>query len=148
MAETLGSLCDKLTVVKLKQWHAEEADKLRSLAEQEKQLQEEIGEYLDAAVRGDIPLKRLTFDANKIYKSEGNFVGEIIGNIGEVFSLLVNINCALWHEQEKVYDFEKVPVKEKNNVVKNLANLNLERNKCIDQINSQLRIMIENKYRQ
>lgn len=148
MAETLGSLCDKLTVVILKQWHTEEADKLRSLAEQEKQLQEEIGEYLNAAVRGDIPLKRLTFDANKIYKSEGNIVDEIFGNIGEVFSLLVNINCALWHEQEKVYDFEKVPSEEKNNVVKKLAKLNLERNKCIDQINSQLRIIVENKKKQ
>jgi hypothetical protein len=46
------------------------------------------------------------------------------------------VNCRLWHEQEKVYDFEKIPVDEKDKVVKNLALMNLERNKCIDKINS------------
>ena len=32
MAETLGSLCDKLTVVKLKQFHADDPQRLESLA--------------------------------------------------------------------------------------------------------------------
>jgi hypothetical protein len=38
MAETLGSLCDKLTIVKLKQWHSEDAARLQSLGLQEQQL--------------------------------------------------------------------------------------------------------------
>ena len=39
MAETLGSLCDKLTIVKLKQWHSLRApSRLESLAAQEEQL--------------------------------------------------------------------------------------------------------------
>ena len=41
MAETLGMLCDQLTVVKLKQFHAENEEKLKSLQKQAQQLQEE-----------------------------------------------------------------------------------------------------------
>ncbi len=55
-----------------------------------------------------------------------------------MISELSHINCSLWHEQERVYDFESVPVNEKDMVVKKLAILNLERNKCIDEINRQL----------
>jgi len=32
MAETLGSLCDKLTIVKLKQFHTGDVQRLESLA--------------------------------------------------------------------------------------------------------------------
>jgi hypothetical protein len=64
-------------------------------------------------------------------------VKEIHGKIGEVFSQLADVNCKLWHEQEKVYEFETVPVDQKDTVVKLLALLNLERNKCIDAINLQ-----------
>ncbi|MBP1679366.1 MAG: hypothetical protein H6Q29_1277, partial [Bacteroidetes bacterium] len=38
------------------------------------------------------------------------------------------------HCQERVYDFERVPLQEKDGVVKQLAVLNLERVKCVDQI--------------
>ncbi len=143
MGETLGSLCDKLTVVKLKQWHTEKQDKLKSLRTQEKQLQQEINEFITAAVTGKIPADRLTFASYKVYKKEGNIVAEVTGTIGEVFSKLVDINCRLWHEQEKTYDFESVPVEEKDKVVKRLALLNLERNQCIDNIDKQFRVVIE-----
>jgi hypothetical protein len=138
MAETLGSLCDKLTIVKLKQWHSNDTEKLTSLGIQEKQLREEINEFMNAAISGQIPINRLIFAANKVFKKEGNQVAEVQGNIGEVFSQLAAVNCKLWHEQEKVYEFEKVPVEQKDIVVKNLALLNLERNQCIDRIDKQL----------
>lgn len=145
MAETLGSLCDKLTIVKLKQWHSDnnDLDRLKSLDSQEKQLQEEINEFISAALGGYISVDRLTFAANKIYKKEGNEVRDISGSIGEVFSELARVNCELWHEQEKVYEFEKVAITEKDKVVKQLAVLNLERNRCIDQIDRQFRAAIE-----
>jgi hypothetical protein len=136
MAETLGMLCDKLTIVKLKQYHTEDKDRLTSLQKQCVQLQEEIDEYVSNAVRGNIPVERMTFDANKVFKTEGNAVEEVAGNFGAVMYQLADVNCRLWHEQEKVYEFEKVPVEEKDNVVKKLALLNLERNKCIDRINT------------
>ena len=143
MAETLGSLCDKLTIVKLKQWHSEDSAKLVSLAEREDQLINEIDEFASAAIGGEIPTDKLTFAANKIYKTNGNAIKRIDGNIGEVFSQLIEVNCKLWHEQEKVYEFDKVPVEQKDMVVKQLALLNLERNQCIDQIDKRLCAFVE-----
>jgi hypothetical protein len=134
MAETLGSLCDKLTVVKLKEWHADDPARVESLRKQEQQLQQEIAEYLAAAFAGAIPLERLTFAANKVYKKEGNPVPDVTGTIGEVFSHLADVNCRLWHTQERVYEFEKVQAEEKDQVIKQLAIQNLERTRCIDQI--------------
>jgi len=135
MAETLGMLCDKLTIVKLKQFHTEDVDRLNSLDKQATDLQNEIDAYISDAVTGKISPDKLTFEANKVFKKEGNEIASVQGNIAEVFYKLADINCRLWHEQEKVYDFEKVPVNEKDKVVKQLALLNLERNNCIDAIN-------------
>jgi len=145
MAETLGMLCDKLTIVKLKQYHSEDEARLKSLALQADQLQTEIDEYISDAVNGNLDTSRMTFAANKVFKKEGNEVAEVKGNFGEVFYQLADVNCRLWHEQEKVYEFESVPVDEKDKVVKQLALLNLERNKCIDAINELLVNKILNK---
>jgi len=136
MAETLGMLCDKLTIVKLKHYHTEDSARLASLDKQSAQLQAEINEYISDAVNGSIPPERMVFEANKVFKKEGNTVDEVNGNFGEVMYQLADVNCRLWHEQEKVYEFETVPPEEKDGVVKKLALLNLERNKCIDRINN------------
>ena len=137
MAETLGMLCDKLTIVKLKQYHTEDNERLKSLNNQAKQLQEEIDTYVADAISGNIPPGKLTFAANKVFKKEGNETKEVTGNIGSLFSQLADVNCKLWHEVEKGYDIENVPVEEKDKLVKMLAVLNLERNKCIDAIDAQ-----------
>lgn len=143
MAETLGALCDKLTIVKLKQWHSEDPVRLSSLNQQENQLIQEIDEYVERGISGQIPPDKLVFAANKVFKAEGNQVSEITGNLGAVFAELAHTNCALWHEQEKVYDFESVPAKEKDKVVKELAILNLKRNKCIDRIDTEFKSTID-----
>ena len=135
MAETLGSLCDKLTIVKLKQYHSDDAVKQASLARQEDQLINEIDVYLDDVVKQKIPAERLVFEANKVYKKQAEETAFIQGKIGEVFARLANVNCTLWHEQEKVYEFEKVLPGDKDKVIKNLAVLNLDRTRCIDKIN-------------
>jgi hypothetical protein len=145
MAETLGSLCDKLTVVNLKIWHSDDAAKLASLSGQAVNLQNEINEYVDSALKGEIPAERLTFASNKVYAKKGNEIDEIEGSIGLVFSKLAEVNCQLWHEQEKVYEFEKVPAEQKDVVVKGLAILNLKRNKCIDLIDRQFAGLVGNK---
>jgi hypothetical protein len=145
MAETLGMLCDKLTIVKLKQFHTEEESRLNSLATQSLQLQQEIDEYIVDAIQGKILPERMSFASNKVFKKEGNKVSEVNGNFGEVFYQLADVNCKLWHEQEKVYEFEKVAVEEKDKVVKQLALLNLERNKCIDAINEKFIQLIKKK---
>ena len=143
MAETLGSLCDKLTVVKLKQWHNEDDARKLSLDGQEKQLKNEIDEFIASAISGNIPVEKLSFASNKVYKKEGNVVEDVMGSVGEVFSELANTNCELWHEQEFVYEFEKVPADKKDHVVKRLALLNLKRTKCIDGIDNAFKSYIE-----
>lgn len=136
MAETLGMLCDKLSIVKLKEYHTDDAGRLESLKQQSKLLQDEINVYIEDAVSGRIPVENLTFKANKVYNKQNNTIGEVNGDFGGVIAQLAETNCKLWHEQEKVYEFEKVPVAEKDRVVKQLAVLNLERNECIDAINN------------
>jgi len=145
MAETLGSLCDKLTVVKLKQYHSEDKERLLSLQQQQDQLTDEIEEFILDAVNGLIPIDKLTFASNKVFKSQGNEIQEIKGTIGNVFGKLAEINCLLWHGQEKVYEFEKVPVSEKDKVVKELAILNLERTKCMNEIDATFVKLLEQK---
>jgi len=69
MAETLGSLIDKLTIANLKIWHAEDARNDRSLPDeirlaaadkvticnrQRNELVQEIDELFAAALRGDV----------------------------------------------------------------------------------------------
>ena len=143
MAETLGSLCDKLTTVKLKRWHSDDPDRLRSLAEQEKLLHQEIDELVGAAISGDIPPERLTFASNKVYKKDGNVVPEMLGSLGETFAQLADTVCKLWHVQEKVYEFEAIPTDQKDGVIKELAIVNLERNQCIDRLDEQFRKAVE-----
>lgn len=142
MAETLGSLCDKLTIVKLKQWHSEDEAKLKSLDGHEHLLVDEINEFMEKAIDGKIPPEKLTFASNKVYKGEGNLVADVSGNIGELMAQLATANCKLWHAQEKVYEFESVPIEQKDVVIKRLALLNLERNQCIDQIDRQFSFLI------
>ena len=143
MAETLGTLADKLTTVKLKLMHTDDPDRTRSLQAQERQLQDEMNELIGAAIAGEIPIERLTFAANKVYKKEGNAVPDFQGTIGEMFSQLAEVNCRLWHVQEKVYEFEQVPMNEKDDIIKQLAIVNLERNQCIDKLDQQFRDAVE-----
>ncbi|MFN2577937.1 MAG: hypothetical protein ABR607_09650 [Pyrinomonadaceae bacterium] len=142
MAETLGSLCDKLATVKLKLWHTDDAQRLESLRKQEQQLHHEIDEFMSSAISGQIPIERLTFAQNKVYKKEGNAVPEFNGSLGETFAQLAHTVCKLWHVQEKVYEFESVPLNQKDNVIKELAIVNLERNQCIDGLDQRFRELI------
>jgi len=138
MAETLGSLCDKLTIIKLKQWHSADKTRLKSLAGQETLLLEEIDQFVSDALAGRLREDRLTFQSNKIYKKKGNAVAEVTGAMGAVMAQLAGVNCRLWHEQEKVYDFEHVPDAEKGALMRQLAVLNLERNRCMEAIDRNL----------
>ncbi|MGY8656418.1 MAG: hypothetical protein ACKVJX_22605 [Verrucomicrobiia bacterium] len=142
MAETLGSLCDKLTIVKLKQFHTEDEDRLASLGGQETSLTAEIDQFLNAAIRGVVPAEKLIFAANKVVSASTKPIREIRGTIAGLISELARVNCELWHEQEKVYEFESVPANEKNTVVQRLAILNLERNACIDSIDQTLQRLV------
>jgi hypothetical protein len=146
MAETLGSLCDKLSIIKLKQWHTVEPSRKESLEVQERQLIAEIDEFVQGAISGAVPLERLTFASNKVHSMQRPAVQVTTGGLGQVFAQLAATNCELWHEQEKVYGFELVPADEKNGVVKRLALLNLERTECIDRIDHLFHLALESNF--
>lgn len=148
MAETLGMLCDKLTIIRLKEYHTTDQQKLDSLSDQASQLREEINEYIADAVSGQIDPARLTFSSNKVFKKGTMDFMALSDDFGGIFYQLSDINCQLWHEQEKVYEFEKVPSEEKDVVVKKLALLNIERNRCIDAINEGFSRLILQKNKQ
>ena len=113
---------------------------------QERQLCEEIDTFLSGAVSGVIAPDKLTFRANKVYKKQGNELGVLQADaLGAVFAELAKVNCDLWHEQEKVYEFAAVPVAQKDVVVKQLALLNLKRNQCIDAIDQVLVKIVQSK---
>ena len=138
MAETLGTLCDKLTIIKLKQWHSTDKARLKSLLGQESALVEEIDEFVANSLLGRVREGRLTFQANKVFNQTQFSQADIQGALGAVIAELAHVNCELWHEQEKVYDFEHVPDAQKGVLMKQLAVLNLKRNRCMEAIDRNL----------
>ena len=144
MAETVGSLVDKITIVKLKQWHCDTSLKEASLKKQEKDLILEMDSLVLSAISQNVKIENLKFDSNKVYKKEGNNVRLFEGGFADSVSNLSNINCELWHEQEKIYDFSSIPVENKDEVVNSIAILNLERTKLIEKIDNEF-ILLLNK---
>ena len=144
VAETLGSLCDKLTIVKLKQWHTEESEeaKQRDLDVQGGQLRDEIDAYLAAAASrgGEDDGGPLTCAAHKVFDLGDLVLKEVTGSLGVLMSELAEVNCDLWHEQEKVYEVQRNPESQKDAVavLGRLGSLNLTRTQCIDAINDSL----------
>ena len=127
--ETLGSLVDKLSIVKLKQFHTDDLNKQGNLGTQENLLIDEINNYICN------PPKNLVIPANKVYSGVKNFA--LQGTIGELIEKLIIINCDLWHAQEKVYDFVNVPVDKKDIVIQDIAALNIQRNHCMEAIDKE-----------
>ena len=72
---------------------------------------------------------------------------ESIKYIQKAYELNPNVNfdihLMMGMAYHQVYEFEKVPPEKKDKVVKQLALLNLERNKCIDLIDKQFRRVIK-----
>lgn len=141
--ETLGSLCDKLIIVKLKEIHTDvkEREKNEQLNSQEFALRDEINEYVADAISGKVPVENLYQPSHKVYS--GVVVPKyVFSSIGGTIAQLATVNCDTWHMQEKVYDFKKVPPAMKDEVIEQLAVLNLQRNKCIEEIDHKFKEMI------
>jgi len=132
--ETLGSLCDNLTIVKLKQYHSASYENRSVLKQQETNLKNEIDTYITDAVAGRIKPEVLSAPHCKVYS--GEIPVTPITNIGEAFNRLARVNISVWHLQEKVFGFEDVPEDKRVGVIKSIAVLNVERNDCIDAINA------------
>ena len=134
MADTLGSLCDKLIVTQLKRIHTNDLVKLASINDRISVLKEEIDEFLILVISEKLEPNRILVRTNKVYDESKFLVSAQSSTIGEAVESLLVVNLALWKEQEKVYNFEQVPADQKNIVIRNLAQLNLDRNILIEKI--------------
>ncbi len=144
MAETLGSLIDKLSIKNLRLWHIDEAreeaslpdadlDKKRAtVVEQQQDLIDEINGFVALALAGKIELRN--DEKVKLYNDPA-IVGKTghLKGIGEATDALAMKNIKLWHLEDMARDKEAsdrviADVKRKIDVT------NQQRNDMIDRI--------------
>ena len=145
MAETLGSLIDKLSIKNLRYWHLDEdaqardvsdpqkqelMDKMELVDRQRKELLEEIDVFLNSALAGEV---RIRDEKVKLYKNLNVTSAEDVNHLGEAVSKLAMSNIKLWHLEDEVRR-EDLPdidiVKTKRKIDTN----NQERNNFMDKV--------------
>ena len=153
MAETLGSLVDKLSIKNLRIWHLEEAlDKdsgseelkaKRDLADKQRQnLVEEINGFLVAALQGEVCIRD---EKIKMYTNTNVSSSDSVKKLGEAVSELAFRNIKLWHCEDEVRrtdleDSEIVKIKRR------IDTTNQERNDLMDKVDQILQTESENKF--
>ena len=152
MAETLGSLVDKLSIKNLRIWHLEEAlekdsesEELkakRDLADKQRQnLVEEINGFLVAALQGEVCIRD---EKIKMYTNTNVSSSDSIEKLGEAVSELAFRNIKLWHCEDEVRrtdlaDSEIVKIKRR------IDTTNQERNDLMDKVDKILQAESEDK---
>ena len=145
MAETLGSLIDKLSIKNLRYWHLDEdsqardvsdpqkqalMDKMELVDRQRKELLEEIDVFLTSALAGEV---RIRDEKVKLYKNLNVTSAKDVNRLGEAVSKLAMSNIQLWHLEDEVRR-EDLPdtdiVKTKQKIDTN----NQERNNFMDKV--------------
>ena len=153
MAETLGSLVDKLSIKNLRIWHLEEAlekdsssEELkakRDLADKQRQnLVEEINGFLVAALQGEVCIRD---EKIKMYTNTNVSSSDSVKKLGEAVSELAFRNIKLWHCEDEVRrtdleDSEIVKIKRR------IDTTNQERNDLMDKVDQILKTESENKF--
>lgn len=114
MAETLGSLVDKLSIKNLRIWHLGEALEeegisaskrqelkgKRDLADKQGQeLAKEIDGFLGAALKGEV---RIRDEKIKMYTNTNVSSSDAIKELGKAVSELACRNIKLWHLEDEV----------------------------------------------
>ncbi len=112
MAETLGSLVDKLSIKNLRIWHLDEAlenaeaskrqelQAKRDLADSQRQdLMKEVDGFLGAALRGEV---RIRDKKIKMYTNTNVSSSDAIKELGNAVSELACRNIKLWHLEDEV----------------------------------------------
>ena len=114
MAETLGSLIDKISIKNLRYWHLDEdsqardssdpqkqelMDKMELVDRQRKELLEEIDVFLSSALAGEV---RIRDEKVKLYKNLNVTSAENVNHLGEAVSKLAMSNVKLWHLEDEV----------------------------------------------
>ena len=154
MAETLGSLVDKLSIKNLRIWHLDEAleqdngsknEELkakRHLANKQREnLIKEINDFLIAAVKGQVCIRD---EKIKMYSNANVSSLDNIEKLGEAVSELAFKNIRLWHFEDEVRrtdleDSEIVKIK------RQIDSTNQERNDLMDKVDEILQNRFEEK---
>jgi hypothetical protein len=152
MAETLGSLVDKLSIKNLRIWHLEEAlekdsesEELkakRDLADKQREnLVQEINGFLVAALQGEVCIRD---EKIKMYTNTNVSSSDSIKKLGEAVSELAFRNIKLWHCEDEVRrtdleDSEIVKIKRR------IDTTNQERNDLMDKVDKILQTESESK---
>ena len=154
MAETLGSLVDKLSIKNLRIWHLDEAleqkntsdyaelKAKRDLADKQRQtLVNEINDFLVSAFKGEVCIRD---EKIKLYANTNVSSSESIKKLGEAVSELAIRNIKLWHCEDEVRrtdlaDAEIVKIKRR------IDTTNQERNDLMDKVDEILQIQSEEK---
>ena len=154
MAETLGSLVDKLSIKNLRIWHLDEAldqdngskkEELkakRDLANKQREnLVTEINDFLIAAFKGQVFIRD---EKIKMYTNTNVSSSDSIEKLGEAVSELAYRNIKLWHFEDEVRrtdleDSEIVKIKRK------IDSTNQERNDLMDKVDEILQNRFEEK---
>lgn len=154
MAETLGSLVDKLSIKNLRIWHLDEAleqkntsdyaelKAKRDLADKQRQnLVNEINDFLVSAFKGEVCIRD---EKIKLYANTNVSSSDSIKKLGEAVSELAFRNIKLWHCEDEVRrtdlaDVEIVKIKRR------IDTTNQERNNLMDKVDEILQIESEEK---
>ncbi len=154
MAETLGSLVDKLSIKNLRIWHLDEAleqknasdyaelKARRDLAEKQRlNLVNEINRFLVSAFKGEVCIRD---EKIKLYANTNVSSSDSIKKLGEAVSELAIRNIKLWHCEDEVRrtdlaDVEIVKIKRR------IDTTNQERNDLMDKVDEILQSQSEEK---
>ena len=154
MAETLGSLVDKLSIKNLRIWHLDEAleqknasdyselKAKRDLADKQRQnLVNEINDFLVSAFKGEVCIRD---EKIKLYANTNVSSSDSIKKLGEAVSELAIRNIKLWHCEDEVRrtdlaDVEIVKIKRR------IDTTNQERNDLMDKVDEILQSQSEGK---
>ena len=145
MAETLGSLIDKLSIKNLRYWHLDEdsqardssdpqkqelMDKMELVASQRKELLEEIDVFLSSALAGEVKIRD---EKVKLYKNLNVTSAEDVNRLGEAVSKLAMSNIQLWHLEDEVRR-EDLPDTDIVKTKRKIDTNNQERNNFMDKV--------------
>ena len=145
MAETLGSLIDKLSIKNLRYWHLDEAaqardasdlqkqelmDKMELVDRQRKELLEEIDVFLSSALAGEV---RIRDEKVKLYKNLNVTSAEDVNHLGVAVSKLAMSNIKLWHLEDEVRR-EGLPDADVVKTKRIIDTNNQERNNFMDKV--------------
>lgn len=152
MAETLGSLVDKLTIKEIREFHIREMigkgsgkfsdkelqAKIAVLDKQKKQITAEIDSFVSAALKDKISLRD---EKIKLYNAR-DVIGKVTADgLGEAMSGLARKNLELWHLEDEARRTD-VPLEHIGGIKRKIDLANQQRNDFIDRIDELFEKMI------